>query len=146
MKTLKRNQRPFFYCLYQGKVDVVDENGNKTGEKIRLYAPPVRMMANISQATGQTNTEQFGNLDNYDKVIVFENVNSPIDENTVLFLDMEPEFTEGVTVEYTPAVALLGEPTVEIQTISIPKYNYIVRRVAKSLNSVSIAVRKVEIS
>lgn len=146
MKTMKRNQRPFYYCLYQRKVDAVDKNGNKSGEKIRVYGEPVRMMANISQATGQTNTEQFGNLDNYDKVIVYEDLNCPIDENAVLFLDMEPEFTEGVTVAYTPAATLLGEPTVEIQTIRVPKYNYIVRRVAKSLNSVSVAVRKVEIS
>lgn len=146
MKTLKRNQRPFYYCLYQEKRDVVNENGNKTGEKIRLYADPVRMMANISPATGQSNTEQIGNLDNYDKVIVFEDVNAPIDENTVLFLDMEPEFTEGVTVAYTPSATLFGEPTVDVQTVRIPKYNYIVRRVAKSLNSVSVAVRKVEIS
>lgn len=146
MKTMKRNQRPFYYCLFQSKQDAVDVNGNKTGEKILVYEAPVRMMANISPATGQTNTEQFGNLDNYDKVIVFDDVNSPIDENTVLFLDKEPDFTEGVTVAYTPAATLLGEPTVEVQTVQIPKYNYIVRRVAKSLNSVSVAVRKVEVS
>ena len=146
MKTLKRNLRPFYYCLYQSKSDVVDENGNKTGEKIRVYADPVRMMANISPATGQTNTEQFGNLDNYDKVIAYEDVNCPIDENAVLFLDVEPSYTEGVTVAITPAATLLGEPTVEIQTVRIPKYNYIVARVAKSLNSVSVAVRKVDVS
>lgn len=146
MKTLRRNLRPFYYCLFQSKMDVVDENGNKTGEKIRVYANPVRMMANISPATGQTNTEQFGNLDNYDKVIVYDDVNCPIDEDTVLFLDTEPTYTEGVTVEVTPSVTLLGEDTSEVVEVTIPKYNYVVRRVAKSLNSVSVAVRKVDVS
>ena len=146
MKTLRRNLRPFYYCLFQSKMDVVDENGNKTGEKIRVYANPVRMMANISPATGQTNTEQFGNLDNFDQVLVYDDVNCPIDENTVLFLDTEPTYTEGVTVEVTPSVTLLGEDTSEVVEVTIPKYNYVVRRVAKSLNSVSVAVRKVDVS
>lgn len=146
MKTLRRNLRPFYYCLFQSKMDVVDANGNKTGEKIRVYANPVRMMANISPATGQTNTEQFGNLDNFDQVLVYDDVNCPIDENTVLFLDTEPTYTEGVTVEVTPSVTLLGEDTSEVVEVTIPKYNYVVRRVAKSLNSVSVAVRKVDVS
>ena len=51
------------------------------------------MLANISQATGQSNTEQFGNLENYDKVIVTDDLNCPIDENSVLFIDKEPEYS-----------------------------------------------------
>lgn len=146
MKALKRNKRKFWYCLYQSKVEVVDSNGNLTGEKIVVYKNPVKAFANISPATGQTNTEQFGNLDNYDKVIVTDDIDCPIDENSVLFLDCEPSFTEGVTVSFTESDTLLGEPTATVTTVSIPKYNYIVRRVAKSLNSVSIAVRKVDVS
>ena len=131
MKTLKRNQRKFYYCLYSSESTVYDEYGNETGEPKVIYAAPVEMYANISQATGQTNIEQFGNLENYDKVIVTDDMECPIDEHSVLFIDKEPEFNE-VTVGQT--------------TTYEPVYDYTVKRVAKSLNSISIAIRKVDVS
>ena len=124
MKTLNRNKRSFYYCLFSDTEAIEDEYGNETGEPRVVYGEPVKMLANISQATGQSNTEQFGNLENYDKVLVTDDLNCPIDENSVLFIDKEPEYS------------LDGDPM----------YDYTVRRVAKSLNSVSIAVRKVNVS
>jgi len=146
MKTLKRNQRTFWYCLYDYKIPIIDQYGNESSEEIVVYSEPVEAKANISQATGQSNTEQFGNLENYDKVIVTDDLNIPIDENSVLFIDKEPEFTEAVTIDYQESETLLGEDTATPVTVQTPKYDYIVRRVAKSLNSVSIAVKKVNVS
>ena len=139
MKCLERNKQSFYYCLYAGKTPIVDEYGNETGESIITYADPVQMYANVSQATGQSNTEQFGNLENYDKVIVTEDVNCPIDENSVLFVDKEPEFTNVLTHTVTAI-------TTNDTTVSVPVYDYTVRRVAKRLNSVSIAIKKVDVS
>lgn len=124
MRTLKRNQRPFYYCLFVDKEDLVDEYGNLSGETRVIYDEPVLMYANVSPATGAAQTEQFGNLENYDKVIVTDDLNCPIDENSVLFIDKEPEYS-------------LDDN---------PIFDYTVRRVAKSLNSISIAVRKVNVS
>lgn len=104
------------------------------------------MYANVSPATGQSNTEIFGNLENYDKVIVTDDLTCPIDENSVLFIDKEPEFTEGVTIDYQESETVLGDDVVTPVTVSVPVYDYAVRRVAKSLNSISIAVRKVNVS
>lgn len=139
MRTLKRNQRPLYYCLYNQKIPILDEYGNDSGEYIVTYHPPVKMMANISQATGQSNTEQFGNLENYDKVIVTDDMNCPIDENSVLFIDSEPHYTDALT-HLPTAITTVDE------TVPVPMYDYTVRRVAKSLNSISIAVRKVNVS
>ena len=147
MKCLKRNQKAFNYCLYSNKTPIVDEYGNETGEPIITYSSPVTMYANISPATGQSNTEQFGNLENYDKVIVTDDLNCPIDENSVLFIEKEPEFTNVVTYEYVTTESN-GQTvtTLEPVQISVPVHDYIVRRVAKSLNSISIAIRRVEVS
>lgn len=124
MRTLKRNQRTFWYALYRDKEIITDEYGNETGETRVLYHEPVQMAANISAATGYAQTEQFGNLDSYDKVLVTDWLDCPIDENAVLFIDKEPEHnTDGDLM-----------------------FDYTVRRVAKSLNSVSIAVSKVKVS
>ena len=65
----------------------------------------------------------FGNLESYDKVIITDDMDCPIDENTVLFIDKDPEFKDGK-----------------------PTFDYTVRRVAKSLNTISYAVSKVKVS
>lgn len=124
MRTLERNKTTFHYCLYLRKEDVTDTGGYEIGEKRVVYAAPVETKANISAATGQSQVEQFGNFISYDKVIVTDDMTCPIDENTVLFIDKEPEFDANEN----------------------PLYDYRVKRVAKSLNSISIAVSKVTVS
>lgn len=123
MRNLERNKRPFVYCTYLGKTPMVDEYGNESGEFKILFSEPVEVSGNISPATGYSQTEQFGSLENYDKVIVMDNPNTPIDDNTVLFIDKDYEEDADGT----------------------PIYDYTVRRVARSLNSVSIAVSKVTV-
>ena len=123
MKTLARNMRPFLYCLYQGKEMLTDEYGNETGEYKILFSDPVEVYGNISPATGYSQTEQFGNLENYDKVIVMDNPDTPINDNSVLFIDKD----------------------YEADTDGTPLFDYTVRRVARSINSVSIAVSKVTV-
>ena len=151
MKCLKRNKRQFYYCTIQrdehGQAvtrEIVDEYGNLTGQYIVLYNEPVSFEANISPATGQSNTEQFGNLENYDKVIVIDDLNCPIDESSVLFIDKALEYGDNVIIGYKESATVLGDPTPIIY--KPPLFDYNVARVAKSLNSVSIAARKAEVS
>lgn len=126
MKALLRNKSTFHYCLFVGEVLVIDDDGYETGEKSLSYQPAVEMKANISPATGSAQIEQFGSFISYDKVIVTDDMSCPIDEHTVLFVDKEPEYKD------------------EEQTQ--PIHDYIVKRIAKSLNSISIAISKVEVS
>lgn len=123
MKIMERNKQSFYYSLYAGSEPVMDEYGNEVGTKT-TYSDPVPFRANVSPATGSAQVEQFGNLADYDKVIVTDDMSCPIDETTVLFLDKQPEFNaEGM-----------------------PLYDYRVKRVAASLNSISYAVSKVSVS
>lgn len=147
MRGLKRNQTTFWYCLLipDTQEAIVDEYGNETGEIIPAYEQAVQMAANVSPATGQNQVEQFGNLDSYDKVIVTCDMSCPIDENTVLFIDKQPEYTEVQTHEIVEGQALFADDEIVEHTYELPKYNYIVKRVAKSLNGISIAVRKVDV-
>lgn len=124
MKTMEQNKTPFWYLLYDKKVPVMDDDGNETGDYRVIYKEAVQRKENISAATGSAQVEQFGNFISYDKVIVTDDLSCPIDENSVLFIDKEPE--------YDPD----GNPL----------YDYIVKRVAKSLNSISYAVSKVNVS
>ena len=125
MKTLARNKRPFIYCLCLEQVaPLYDEYGNETGEYTVKYGAPVTEWGNISPASGHSVEEIFGSLDNYDKVIVLDGTDTPIDTETVLFI---------------------GKPYEETSEKQ-PIYNYTVRRVAKSLNFTAIAVREVVVN
>lgn len=124
MKILRRNKRCFYYALYQGKEAVIDGEGYETGEYAVQYAAPVKMSANISAASGSAQVEQFGTFINYDRVIMTDDMDCPIDENTILFIDKIPEYDNS------------GNP--------LPDYR--VRRVAKSLNSISYAISRVSVS
>lgn len=120
---MERNKRSFSYLLYRGSEAVLDADGNEVGTK-PAYSAAVEMRANISPATGAAQVEQFGNLAGYDKVIVTDEMSCPIDETSVLFIDKAVEYGADGT----------------------PLYDYRVKRVARSLNTVSIAVSKVSVS
>lgn len=124
MKVLERNKSSFWYLLYEGKTPIQDEDGNETGESKVSYKAAVSMRANVSAASGSAQVEQFGSFVSYDKVIVTDDLSCPIDENTVLFVDKQPVYANDGT----------------------PLYDYVVKRVAKSLNSISYAVSKVTVS
>lgn len=148
MRTLERNKRKFWYCLFSGTEPLYDENGDITGEQRAVYSDAVEQWANISHATGYAQREQFGQLDGYDKVIVFANPDTPITESTVLFIDKEPEYRAEAITTWTDTTDESGEPVRVLSEleVSVPLYDYTVRRVARSLNSVSIAVSKVRVS
>jgi hypothetical protein len=76
----------------------------------------------------------FGDNESYDKVIVMDNEAPTLDIYSVLWVDTVP------LLDNTGALALDESGKV------ITPYDYIVKKVAKSLNSVSIAISKVTIS
>lgn len=162
MKILEINKREFYYALFEGKVAILDEYGNPTLEKKLSYASPVLMRANVSASRGEADTELFGNAVLYDKVIVTDDMNCPINENTVLCVDREPTYEWEVAIpqegdnpkalywyELINNKYVLTDDTqvVEGKTYYIKGsliYDYVVKRVAKSINSISYAISKVE--
>ena len=125
MKTLVRNKVRIFYANYRDKTPMEDEYGNLTGEYQITYGNPVAILANVSAARGESTTRQFGEDVSYDRIIVLDDPACPIAETSVLWIDTPPEIAEDGTTE-TP-------------------HDYIVKQVATSLNSVSIAVSKVNV-
>lgn len=134
MRMMERNKSGFFYALYKEKVPKTDEYGNDTGEYEIVRDNPVEYAANVSAAKGETSTRQFGESESYDKVIVMDKDAPPIDEYTVLWVDKTPQLNEDGSL----ATSDEGE--------ILTPHDYIVKKVAKSLNSVSIAISKVTVS
>lgn len=134
MKCMQRNKSHFFYALYESKEEIKDEYGNATGEYELKYGNPIDFSANISAAKGETSTRQFGESEDYDKVIVFDNEAPPIDEYSVLWVDTKPSLNGD------------GSLVKDEDGNTITPHDYIVKKVAKSLNVVSIAISKVNVS
>ena len=125
MRTLRRNKIRIFYANYRDKVPLKDEYGNLTGEYDIAYDNPVEIRANVSAARGEATTRQFGDDEGYDRVIVMDDPALPITATSIFWIDTLPEIAEDGSTK-TP-------------------HDYIVKQVATSLNSVSIAVSKVNV-
>lgn len=119
MRILARNKSKFYYAVYSPTPSMVYRDGKATGEYTVGYDAPVECYANIGVGTGDSQAELFGlNNSDYDKLILTDDLTLPIEESTVLWID----------------------------TLDITKpYDYIVKKVAKSLNVLAIAVKKVDV-
>lgn len=117
MRCLKRNEQDFWYSLYT-------ETVNPDGEPYNAYSEPVKASACISGATGFTAAAMFGTSEGYDKIIVIDDVDFPVDENSVLWVDKLPEYD------------LHDNPIA---------WDYIVKRVSKHLDSIGIAIKRVDV-
>ena len=126
MRTLTRNKIRIYYANYLDKIPIKDEYGNLTGEYKVIYGNPVALMANVSAARGESTTRQFGDDVRYDRIIVLDDPTFPIAETSILWIDTPPAIAEDGSTD-TP-------------------HDYIVKQVAPSLNSVSIAVSSVSIT
>ena len=119
MRSLLRNQQPVFFKLYEGEEEIVDEYGNPTGSFLPVYSSLKSAMLCVSPNKGNSEVQQFGSLEDYDRTMTTADTKVAIDENSVLWVDGAN--TEG-------------------------PYNYIVKRRAPWKNSVQFAIQQVKVS
>ena len=122
MHNLRRNERKIAYALYSGRVET-QISGEYTGEYETTYASPVYAYMNVSAAKGSAEYEPFGIDTAYTKIMVTDDVNCPINEQTILWIGN--------------VSSLETDPTTP--------NDYIVVRVAKSLNHIAYAIKEVSV-
>lgn len=152
MRALERNKSTFYYALRDRETAEEDSFGNQSIE----YLPLVRKRAHISPASGTTAIEQFGYNIRYDKVIVTTDMDCPIDENTVLIIDSAGDLANLEDVSDDTWEMYANDPLSRLELARHYReeedgsltllYDYVVKRVSKSLNNISYAVEKVEVS
>lgn len=119
MRDLARNKQAIFYKPFTGTEELIDEYGNVTGSFKPTYGNLKSLRLSISANKGDTATQQFGNVLDYDRTMSTSDTSCGIDENSILWLD--------------------GADT------SKP-HNFIVKKVAKSLNAIQYAIKQVMVS
>jgi len=136
MRTANRNKQPFWYALYDETAEGYDEYGNQNSTH-PTYGNPIKAYANISPARGDVAARQFGDDDQYDKEVLLENRDTPINEYAVLWIDTVPQLDENG--------ALVRNDNGQIVT----PWDYIVKKVGRGLpifGSTILAVSKVSVS
>lgn len=119
MRSLLRNQQPVFFKLYEGQEEIVDEWGNATGSWLPIYSDLKSTMLCVSPNKGNSEVEQFGSLEDYDRTATTADPNCPIDENSILWVD---------------------------GTATDGPYNYKVKKAARWKNSTQYAIKRVTVS
>lgn len=119
MRIMAKNSRLVEISHYIGLEEMQDEEGYLSGESKVAYTEPVQVRANVSAAVGDTDSQQFGNFTAYDKVLIFADSNLPITEHSILWID---------------------------ESDTAKPHDYVVCRIAKSLNTLAVSVKKVVVS
>lgn len=118
MRCLERNKTTVYYANLLGVEDAIDDDGNYTGETETVYEDPKPLKINVSVPNGQVSTQLFTMLNDYDRVLVTDETELDIDNNTVFWIGVE-----------------CTEP-----------YNYVVKGIHESLNVLSLAVKEVKVN
>ena len=118
MKILKRNKKVFYYALVKGLDKLRDENGLSTGENVVSYHKAVKAEGSIIGQSDEYVRSVFGGFRDYEKVIVLDDMTCPIVEDSILFVEKEPEY----------------------DTFGIPLNDYVIKRIEKTLNFLFIAI------
>lgn len=128
MRPLRRNKQRIYYALYSkgNPVPILDQWGNETGEYKTVYGKPVELLANVSASRGNASEDMFGISAVYDKALNPLPLDCPIDEYSLLWVDRMP--------------------VLEFDGSTKTPHDYVVERVARSLNHKAYAVRRVEVS
>lgn len=120
MRTVQRNQRPVAYAFYKGVTEVVNDNGEYTGEYIVSYTTPIKAFMNVSGGRGAADVAMFGFDTAYARSIVTNDLTTPFNTETVFWIDTDPD---------------KGEP-----------HDYRVVGVSRTINQVVIALAEVHIN
>ena len=125
MKAMERNKQKFWYALYERSEPILDEDGNEVGVQ-SIYGNPVKEKGNISAARVSTENDLFGVNAVYTKTINPMPNNCPIDESSILWIEVEP--------------------VIEEDGRTVTAHDYVVSQVAESLNHKAYAISRVDVT
>ena len=91
MRTLQRNKRTIWYALYNGVADVVDSDGNYTGEQVVSYGEPTEARMNVSGGRGHAEVELFGVDNPFTRTAVTDDLTTQFTTDTIFWFEADPE-------------------------------------------------------
>ena len=126
MRTMTRNRQVFYSADLLSVGMSQDADGNYVEDNYN-FSDPVRREGVFSVLKGQAQPQFYGANEVYDKVITLNMNENYLKIGSVLWVDTMPVIDEETGKTDTP-------------------YDYIVARIAPSLNFINVAIRKVSVS
>ena len=119
MRTVKRNKRPVAYAFYQGDTELMDSDGNLTGEYSVQYTEPVKTLMNVSGGRGQADIALFGLTQTFARTATTEDLDTKWNTETVFWIETDPDSES---------------------------FDYRVAAVSRTINQVVLALAEVEVN
>ena len=120
MRTVQRNKRTIWYALYNGVTEVVDEDGNYTGEQEVSYGEPIQARMNVSGGRGQAEIELFGVDNPFTKTAVTDDLTTPFTTDTIWWFEADPE-TDPHNYRCTGISRTINQVVIALAEISVSK-------------------------
>ncbi len=79
------------YATYSGMTELVDDDGNYTGEYKIGYTTPIKTKMNVSGGRGQADIALFGLTDSFSRTATTEDLETPFDTETVFWVEADPD-------------------------------------------------------
>lgn len=140
MRCLDRDKQWVLVSFFIEKVVCKDDQGRLTGKHEVVRTEPIPLLCSVSASKGTAENSPFGLDLDYDKTVIIEDVDYPIDESSVLWVDNYPgpDSRDGQDdaddVDDSFSQVLTDKP-----------YDYTVKRIAKSPNYLVAAIKRVEV-
>lgn len=91
MRTVKRNKRPVAFAFYEGVTELLDDDGNLTGEYEVSYTTPVKTLMNVSGGRGQADIALFGLTQTFGRTATTEDLETNWNTETVMWIEKDPD-------------------------------------------------------
>ena len=91
MRTSQRDKRPVAYAFYDGTREIINSDGEFTGENEVIYTTPVKTLMNVSGGRGAADVAMFGFDAKYSRSIVTEDLETPFNTETVFWIEADPD-------------------------------------------------------
>ena len=145
MRCLDRDKQWVLISFFVEKRACRDEQGRLTGRHEIVRSDPIPCLLSVSASKGTAESSPFGIDLDYDKTIIIEDVDIPVSESCVFWIDNVDQklFDEGFAGLSTDEGV---DPGFSFPSFTDMAYDYTVKRIARCPNSIAVAVKHVEVS
>ena len=91
MRTSQRDKRVVAYAQYDGVTEIINSNGEHTGEYEVHYTTPIKAHMNVSGGRGAADVAMFGFNSAYARSIVTDDLETDFNEETVFWIENDPD-------------------------------------------------------
>lgn len=105
MRAMRINERTFYYAVMTGYEIKRDSYGNEIGRKA-IYESVQKAKGHFSAGGGEIGSSKFGVLTDYNKVLNPMPLNFPMDETSLIWVDVVPVINEDGSSDTPPDYAV----------------------------------------